>query len=109
MLDGVDFHRPLNERGCALDGLHMDRGSLDDRFVGKIDTLEFEPVANRRGQEGKRDILSGVESTSGQACGGCEGALVGHDEKGSFSGLGGAGGRDPSGWRAESMVEFVAD
>ena len=78
MLDGVDFHRPLNERGRALDGLHMDRGGFDNRFIGKVDALEFEPVSHRRGQDREGDILAGVEGASGEACGGCEGALVGH-------------------------------
>ena len=78
MLDGVDFHRPLNKRGCTLDGLHMDRGSFDDWFIGEVDALEFEAVACGRGQNGECDILAGVEGASGEACGGCEGALVGH-------------------------------
>jgi hypothetical protein len=78
MLDGVDFHRPLNQSGCALDGLHMHCGGLHERLVWKIDALEFEPMSDRGGQDGESDILAGVEGASGEACGGCEGALVGH-------------------------------
>jgi hypothetical protein len=86
MLNGVDFHRPLNERGRALDGLHMGGGGFDNRFIGEVDALKFEPVAYGRGQEREGDILAGVEGASGEACRGCEGALVGHDGMGVLAG-----------------------
>jgi hypothetical protein len=35
-------------------------------------------VPDGRWQDGESDILAGVEGASGEACGGCEGALVGH-------------------------------
>ena len=78
MLDGVDFYRSLHQRGRPLDGFYMDCGGLDDRLVRKIDALEFEAVPDGRWQDGESDILAGVEGASGEACGGCEGALVGH-------------------------------
>jgi hypothetical protein len=86
MLDGVDFYRPLNERSRALDGLHMGGGGFDNRFIGEVDALKFEPVAHRCGQEREGDILAGVEGASGEACRGCEGALVGHDGMGVLAG-----------------------
>ena len=78
MLDGVDFYRSLNQRGGALDGLHMNGGGLHDRLVRKIDTLEFEAVPDWCGQDGESDIFAGVEGAPGEACGGCECSLVGH-------------------------------
>ena len=78
MLDGVNFYRSLHQGGRALDGLYMNCCGLDDRLVRKIDALEFEAVPDGRREDGESDILAGVKGASGEACGGCEGALVGH-------------------------------
>jgi hypothetical protein len=56
MLDGVNLHAPLAERGGALDLLHVVDMRRDRRLVGQIDALENVAGVRRGRLDGERDL-----------------------------------------------------
>ena len=69
MLDRLDLGASLDERGSALDGLHMIRERLDDRFVRQINAAELVAVADGCGMEGQGDLDAVVQGAAAHAGG----------------------------------------
>ena len=67
MLDGVYLHRPLNQRGGPLDGLHVTSCGVYHRFIRKVDSLEFVTMTNGCWQDGEGHIFAGVKGAARKA------------------------------------------
>lgn len=75
VFDGVDADGADGEGGGSLDCFDPVDVGVDEGFVGKVDTAEFESVAAGGGTDGEGDLFAGVEGGPLQRGGGGEGVF----------------------------------